>query len=227
MIRISSMIVVMATVLFCSQEAAAQVEIGVKVSPSVTSTRTIAKDQYNFKNEGAGVGFGLGVIADYFFGTNYAFSTGLLYNVKGGEVSYSYKGPNDLDKKPYSDDINLQYIEIPVALKLFTNEVATDTRVYFLAGGSLNTLLAAKVNDKKVDNDSGDKFTKRFNTFEIGALLGAGVEWQLGESTKVFGGLSYQRGLTDVDDDFYSGIFEDNKVELKNNTFSVDLGLKF
>ncbi|GAB2552208.1 porin family protein [Rufibacter soli] len=230
MIRISSLIVVMATVLFCSQEAAAQVEIGVKVSPSVTSTRTIAKDQYNFKNDGAGVGFGLGVIADYFFGTNYALSTGLQYNVKGGEVAYDYTFPTSVGsgtkRVSGSDDINLQYIEIPVALKLFTNEVATDTRVYFLAGGSLNTLLAAKVNDKKVDSE-GDKFTKRFNTFEIGALLGAGVEWQLGESTKVFGGLSYQRGLTDVDDDFYSGIFEDSKVELKNNTFSIDLGLKF
>ncbi|WP_210461988.1 porin family protein [Rufibacter roseolus] len=228
MIRFTPLVLVLAALLFLSQEASAQIEIGVKVAPSVTSTRTIAKDQYNFKNEGAGVGFGMGVIADYFFGANYAFSTGLLYNVKGGEVSYDYRQMNGTAETRItgSDDINLQYLEIPVSLKLFTNEVATDTRLYFQAGTSLNTMLAAKVNDKKVDTE-GDKYTKRFNTFEIGAVLGAGAEWQLGESTKLFGGLSYHRGLTDVDDDYYAGTFSDNKVELKNSSFALDFGIKF
>ncbi|MBC3540462.1 porin family protein [Rufibacter sediminis] len=229
MIRFTPLVLAFAALFCFSQEASAQVEIGVKVSPSVTSTRTIAKDQYNFKNDGAGVGFGLGVIADYFFGTNYAFSSGLLYNVKGGEVAYNYTQNVDgvTTNKSGSDDINLQYLEIPLTLKLFTNEVAPETRLYFQAGGSLNTMLAAKVNDKKVEDSSGDKYTKRFNTFEIGAVLGAGAEWQLGQSTKVFGGLSYHRGLTDVDDNYYSGTFGDKKVELKNNSFALDFGIKF
>jgi hypothetical protein len=229
MTRITSLFLVLFALLAFSEQAAAQIEIGVKISPSVASTRTIAKDQYNFKNEGARVGFGMGIIADYFFGTNYAFSTGLLYNVKGGEVSYDFSQTTGSTNTRISgqDDINLQYLEIPVSLKLFTNEIAPDTRLYFQAGTSLNTMLAAKVNDKKVDNDTGDRFTKRFNTFEIGALLGAGAEWTLGESTKLFGGISYHRGLTDVDNDYYSSVFSDTKVELKNSSFALDFGIKF
>ncbi|MFA1772283.1 porin family protein [Rufibacter glacialis] len=230
MIRFTPLVLVLAALLFCSQKATAQIEIGVKVSPSINSTRTIAKDQYNFKNKGADAGFGMGIIADYFFGANYAFSSGLIYNGKGGEVAYDYTiptaGGTGTTQMKGSDDISLQYLEIPVSLKLFTNEVAPDTRLYFQAGGSLNTMLAAKVNDKKVDSE-GDKFTKRFNTFEVGAVLGAGAEWALGESTKLFGGLSYHRGLTDVDDDHYSGIFNDNKVELKSSSFALDFGIKF
>ncbi|ALI99282.1 porin family protein [Rufibacter tibetensis] len=229
MIRFTPLVLFLAALLFGSQEASAQIEIGVKVSPSVTSTRTIAKEQYNFKNDGARVGFGMGVIADYFFGANYAFSSGLIYNIKGGNVAYDYRQSSGTTQTIIegSDDINLQYLEIPVSIKLFTNEISAGTRVYFQAGTSLNTLLAAKVNDRKVDNDTGDRFTQRFNTFEIGAILGAGVEKQLGQSTKLFGGLSYHRGLTDVDDDYYASIFSDSKVELKSSSFALDFGVKF
>ncbi|WP_181307863.1 porin family protein [Rufibacter sp. XAAS-G3-1] len=226
MIRFTPLVFILAALFFCSQEASAQVEIGVKVSPSVTSTRTIARDQYNFKNDGASAAFGMGIIADYFFGANYAFGSGLLYSTKGGEVSYDYSPVAGTFLRA-SDDINLQYLEIPLTLKLFTNEISSGTRLYFQAGGSLNTMLAAKVNDRKVDNNSGDRYTKRFNTFEIAALLAAGAEWQLGQSTKLFGGISYHRGLTDIDNNYYSDLFSDKKVELKNSSFALDFGIKF
>ncbi|MFB9863337.1 porin family protein [Rufibacter immobilis] len=232
MIRLTPLVLVLAALLFYAQQAAAQIEIGVKVSPSVNFSRTFAKDQYNFKSEGAGAGIGIGIIGDYFFGANYAFSSGLMYNTKGGKVSYNYTRaatPNAPAPEPIKgkDDINLQYLEIPLTLKLFTNELSAGTRLYFQGGLSLNTLLASKVNDKKIDNNTGDRYNKRFNTFEIGAILSAGIEWPLGQSTKFMGGLTYHRGLTDVDNGHYSGILGDKKIEVKNNTIAFDFGLKF
>ncbi|RNI32621.1 PorT family protein [Rufibacter immobilis] len=235
MIRLTPLVLVLAALLSYAQQAAAQIEIGVKVSPSVNFSRTFAKDQYNFKSEGAGAGIGIGIIGDYFFGANYAFSSGLIYNSKGGKISYDYNpyvaaDPNDpAIPAPIKgkDDINLQYLEIPLTLKLFTNELSAGTRLYFQGGLSLNTLLASKVNDKKIDNNTGDRYNKRFNTFEIGAILSAGIEWPLGQSTKFMGGLTYHRGLTDVDNGHYSGILGDKKIEFKNNTIALDFGLKF
>ncbi|MGV3541371.1 MAG: porin family protein [Rufibacter sp.] len=217
----------MAFLFLGSRQAKAQVEIGVKFTPSLAYNRTLAQDKYNFEGDGADLGFGVGVMVDYFFGANYALSSGLMYNIKGGTVSYSFI-TDDAIGLPQSgkDELSLQYLEIPVALKLFTNEISTDTKLYFQAGGSLNTMLAAKVNDKKVDNE-GDKFTERFNLFEIGVLIGAGAEWQIGTSTKLFGGITYHRGLTDIDDDYYAKTFGDDKVELKNDSFSLDFGIKF
>ncbi|WP_153042639.1 porin family protein [Rufibacter ruber] len=233
-IRYSILFCLVAILFLGSRHAEAQVEIGVKFAPSITSNRTLAQDKYNFEGDGVGGGFGVGVMADYFFGANYAVSSGLMYNIKGGTVRYSYTqpiAPGALDGATSitmsgEDDLSLQYLEIPIALKLFTNEISTDTKLYFQAGGSLNTMLAAKVNDKKVDSE-GDKFTKRFNLFEIDVLIGVGVERQIGVSTKLFGGITYHRGLTDVDDDHYAGIFKDDKVELKNDVFSLDFGIKF
>ncbi len=230
LIRLSAVLALTAISFLGAQNASAQVEIGVKVSPSVASTRTIAQSKYNLKNEGSSLGIGFGVVADYFFGANYAFSTGLIYNIKGGDVSYDYTPTATLDnptptRLKGTDELGLHYLEVPISLKLFTNEVAPDVRVYFQAGGSVNAMLGARVGGEKVNNN-GDKFTKRFNLFELDGLLGAGAEWQMGESTKVFGGLSYHHGLTDVDD-YYEKQFGDKKIELKNSTFALDFGVKF
>ncbi|MET3541990.1 hypothetical protein ABID22_002715 [Pontibacter aydingkolensis] len=201
----------------------AQVEIGLMVSPTISSPRFIAEDRHNFKNEGGKLGLGIGVVADYFFAQNYAFSTGLVYRSKGGEISYTYVdelGSSRTEK----DDNSLQYIELPVTLKLFTNEVAPGTILYFQVGGSLNTKVSAKVDDKKVI--SGEKVSKRFSIFETDAILGGGAEFQMGESTKLFAGLTYHRGLSNTDD-FYRDVLNDKNIGIKNNGFSLDVGVKF
>ncbi|WP_240337109.1 porin family protein [Rufibacter psychrotolerans] len=226
MIRFTSLVIVLAAFLFCAPKASAQVEIGVKVAPSFSFARTIAKEQYNLQNKGSNLNFGVGIIADYFFGANYALSSGLIFNTKGSTISFDYTADDAMGvRQTGENDINLQYLEIPVTLKLFTNEVSQGTRLYFQAGPSLNTMLAAKFDDRKVQ-PNGDKYTKDFNLFEISLLLGAGAEWELGQSTKLFAGLSYHRGLTDFDE-LYEKRFGDKKIELKNNSVAVDLGIKF
>ncbi|PRY07853.1 outer membrane protein with beta-barrel domain [Pontibacter ummariensis] len=207
--------------------ASAQIEIGLMASPTIAGNRFIAEDRYNLEKESNNLYLGVGVIADYFFSQNYAFSTGVIYRGKGGEVSYNYTradGSGSTVTTRGKDDIALQYIEVPLTLKLFTNEIAPGTLAYFQVGGSLNTKVAAQVNDKKVIN--GERVLKRFNIFEADVLLGGGVEFQIGESTKLFGGLTYHRGLTDIDD-YYEEQFSDKNVSLKNNSVSLDFGVKF
>lgn len=204
----------------------AQIEIGLMLSPTISGNRFIAEDKYNFEKESSKLRLGVGVVADYFFAKNYAFSTGLIYRSKGSEISYSYTRVEDGSSVTTSgkDDIALQYIELPLSLKLFTNEVTPGTLVYFQVGGSLNTKVAATVNDKKVID--GEKAIKRFNIFEADVLLGGGVEIQMGESTKLFSGLTYHRGLSNIDD-FYRETLGDKNIALKNNSFSLDVGVKF
>ena len=127
--------------------AMAQVEIGLQVSPSIAGNRFVAEDKHGFEKENSSLRLGVGVIADYFFAQNYAFSTGVFYRSKGSEISYLSP---DGSSARLQDDISLQYIAIPVTLKLFTNEVAPGTILYFQVGGSLNTKVAAQVNGKKV-----------------------------------------------------------------------------
>ncbi len=205
----------------------AQVEIGLQLSPTISGNRFVAEDRYNFEKESNKLRLGVGVVVDYFFAQNYAFSTGLMYRSKGAEITYDYSrqnGDGSSERISGKDDISVQYIELPLTLKLFTNEVAPGTVLYFQVGGSLNTKVAAQVNDKKVIDS--EKVIKRFNIFEVDAKLGGGAEFQLGQSTKVFAGLTYHRGLTDIDD-FYEEKFGDKNISVKNNGVSLDFGLKF
>ncbi|WP_241739272.1 porin family protein [Pontibacter beigongshangensis] len=201
--------------------ASAQIEIGVQLSPNIAGNRFVAEDAYNFRNSN-NLRFGVGVIADYFFSQNYAISTGLFYRTKGGKITYTHN--SGTVSTSGSDNVSIQYLQLPVTLKLFTNEIAPGTILYVQVGTALNTKVSAEVNDKKIINN--EKMIKRFNIFEIDALLGTGVEFTLGQSTKLLAGVSYHRGLSDIDD-YYEKLFSDRNISVKNNVINLDFGVKF
>ncbi|QNF33320.1 PorT family protein [Adhaeribacter swui] len=198
---------------------AQELELGIKITPSIAGHRVIAPSDIDFDKDGANFRFGFGVIADLYFTENAAFSTGLSFTGKGGQIAYSTVAGRQ------TDDISLQYLEIPLTVKLFTNEVAPDMRVYFQTGFSLNPRMGAKVNGDKLDPVDDKKYSKRFNVIDGDVILASGLEYQVGETTKLFGGLSYHRGLISIDDYYEKNI--NKKIELRNNVFSLDLGVKF
>ncbi|UOQ54581.1 porin family protein [Hymenobacter cellulosivorans] len=205
--------------------ASAQVEIGLKLSPSITYLRTDSPSALNFRNDKSKLSLGGGLVVDYFFGQNYAFSSGLMLTGKGGTIRYyDANTRNDETQK-----ISLQYLEVPITVKLFTNDVATDTKLYFQLGGSAGALIAGRINDGKRYIAPGAKESESIKHFivpDAAVIIGAGAEYQVGQSTKVFGGLSYHRGLVNIDKYFDKDYgFQD--VTLKNNEFALDLGLKF
>lgn len=206
--------------------ASAQVEIGLKVSPSVTNLRADSPSAYGFQGESSKLGIGGGLIVDYFFGENYAFSTGLELTGKGGKISYFDATLN----RRQEQKIGLQYLQVPVTVKLFTNDVTTDTKVYFQLGGSLNAAIAGRVNGDKryVDPATGQETKASKHAIIPDASLrgGIGIEYQLGQSTKMIAGVSYHRGLFNIDRYFDKERgFTD--VQLKNSEFALDLGIKF
>ncbi|RZJ93074.1 MAG: PorT family protein, partial [Hymenobacter sp.] len=130
-----------------------------------------------------------------------------------------------------SQKIAVQYLEIPATIKLFTNEISPDTRVYFQVGGSIAFPVSTRINGDKFYTDAYNNNTQTDaskHVFAVDANLigGLGVEYQLGKSTKVLTGISYHHGLIDLD-----RYFEKNRgfsdVNIKNSVFALDLGLKF
>lgn len=212
--------------------AFAQVEIGLKVSPSIAYLRTDSPSSTSFSSENAKFSFGGGIFMDYFFGENYAFNTGLFLTGKGGTISYL-----DHDLTTHSTGIRveqkiaIQYLELPLTIKLFTNEVAPDTRLYFQLGGSLAVPVQTRINGDKYYTDAydGNNQTKAGqHVLDIDANLigGFGAEYQLGQSTKLLAGLSYHHGLVDFDR-YFERTRGFSDVNIKNSVFALDLGLKF
>ncbi|AYA38316.1 PorT family protein [Hymenobacter oligotrophus] len=211
--------------------ASAQIEIGLKVSPSITSLRVSSPTERNFQSDGSRAGIGGGVVVDYFFGENYAFSTGLNLTFKGGNVRYlTENSPTDNSLSTQKQKIGLQYLEIPVTLKLFTNEITTDTKLYFQVGGTANARVASRINGNKfyTDPSTGNetKASSHFIVPDAALLGGLGVEYQVGQSTKVFAGVSYHRGLFNIER-YFDNTRKLKDITFKNNEVALDLGLKF
>ena len=218
--------------------ASAQFEIGLKVSPSITTLRadspTGTAVGNNFASAGSKLGFGGGLVVDYFFGENYAFSTGLLLTGKGGTLSYNEtkNATGNGNGLNFTNSLNIstQYLEIPISVKLFTNEIAPSTRLYFQVGGSLNIPIGTRIDGEKFYTDPSNNTSVKASDYiyfiDADALAGLGAEYQLGKSTKIFGGFSYHRGLVDIDHYFESKRgFKD--VTIKNSSVALDLGVKF
>ena len=210
--------------------ASAQFEIGLKVSPSITNLRAESTSKNNFASDGSQLGFSGGLVVDYFFGENYAFSTGLELAGKGGNVRYIDYNNGVGNASPNSYKMSTQYLQVPLSVKLFTNEIASATRLYFQVGGSLNAPIGTRINSSKFYTDPAtgteNKASDYVYFFDADALLAAGIEYTLGKSTKLFAGLGYHRGLVNIDHYFESkrGMSD---VTIKNSSFGLDLGIKF
>jgi hypothetical protein len=211
--------------------AFAQVEIGLKVSPSISYLRTDSPSGTSFSSENSKFSFGGGIFMDYFFGENYAFNTGLFLTGKGGTISYYEPIIGASTRPQVSQKIAVQYLELPLTIKLFTNEVAPDTRLYFQLGGSLAVPVQTRINGDKYytdtyDNNNQTKAGQHVLDIDANLIGGFGAEYQLGQSTKLLAGVSYHHGLIDFDR-YFQRTRNFSDVNIKNSIFALDLGLKF
>ncbi|RZK29825.1 MAG: PorT family protein, partial [Hymenobacter sp.] len=170
-------------------------------------------------------------------GENYAFNTGLFLTGKGGSFSY-LDGKSGIVITPgptgpvrITQKLAIQYLEIPATIKLFTNEVAPDTRVYFQVGGSIGFPVSTRINGDKYFTDTYNNNAQTEasdHVFAVDANLigGLGVEYQLGKSTKFLTGITYHHGLVNLDR-YFEKTRGFSDVNIKNSVFALDLGLKF
>ena len=222
-----------------STAAQAQVEIGLKISPNIGSNRFTDSKTVKLTNDGSRPHIGGGLVVAFFFGENYAFNTGLELVSKGGSIKSNQTVTMDdgtgtggtlTTVVPGLLKLGAQYVQVPIGIKLFTNEIAPDTRLFFLLGVEGGVLAGARADGSKTFKKAfhkiaqDDKVTKHINTFEAGVQAGAGAELLMGKSTKVFGGISYHRGLTNIAD---KTLYDDKDVAIQNNLFALDIGLKF
>jgi hypothetical protein len=67
-------------------------------------------------------------------------------------------------------------------------------------------------------------FVEKFLPVDASVVIGVGTELELGISTIVFGGFTYNRGLTNIAS---ATIPLDAKPIVKSDYFQLELGLKF
>lgn len=189
----------------------AQTRLGLKVSPLLSVNRANDdENNVNINSDGVGLRMSVGPVIDVYLKENYYFSTGLFYTPKRVGVAINDSG---LTRE---EDYSLQYLQLPATIKLFTNELALDKRLYFQLGGQTEI----KINEK---NSDPNNFVERFRFFDFSVVAGFGLEYRIGVNSTVFGGISYTRGLINA----ASKRRSDYDFSIKNDLVSLDLGIMF
>ncbi|MEP1115855.1 MAG: porin family protein [Ekhidna sp.] len=187
----------------------AQVKLGLKLAPVISSNRA-KNDAQTVENDGSKLKFSVGLIADKTLSDTYFLSSGLMYLPK----QVAFRNADGTVEEEYT----IQYLQLPVTLKLFTNELAPDFKAYLQVGSGLEI---------KVFDEPGDPSfvtVEKFTPIDIPVILGAGIEYRAGINTTLFGGFSYQRGLVNVVNEAATGFGD---LQLRSTIFSIDLGVKF
>jgi len=208
-------------VLSFSFASFSQVRIGLRLAPGVSFNGVTDKnkgDSTQFSKNGAGFAFSAGVNLDFFFSDNYALMTGLWYSTKSAGLKVT-----DPLFGTYTQKVNLQYVQLPVALKVYTNEFITNMKLYFLLGGTIDVKIAEKL---AKSNPTNNNYINSYQPLNVGILVGSGVEYKTGGSVILFGGIYYNRGLLGQFKNNDNFKFKDN-AKYGISSLNLEIGAKF
>lgn len=214
---------------------------GMKICPNLAWLKS---DTKGFESSGSLTRFSYGLITEFRIAENYAFATGIDISYRGGGVFRSEgESISTINRDTTTTIINilnstlkLQYLELPLTLKMKTNEIG-HLRYYLQVGIAPGINLRATANGKKTtatqiravgydpeittfESEFEDEDVKDdINSINLSMVIGAGVEYNLSGTTNFFGGIVFNNGFTDISDSK-----EDKYV---SNFLGLNLGVLF
>ncbi|MBC8053395.1 MAG: PorT family protein [Sphingobacteriaceae bacterium] len=192
--------IVLIPFLSISQESGRSFQLGFTLSPTIS---WLTDDGSKLVSDGAKPGFSYGVIADFGFAKNYFFSTAFTLTSLNSEAKIA-TGTNKY---------RLQYIEVPLSLKLKSNTSGMG-RFYGQFGLGTGVNVSAKKDDS---SGKGISISSDVNTFRLGLIAGGGAEWNVGRNLNVVTGVTFNNGFTKTFNDYDS----------KNPFVTLNLGVFF
>lgn len=161
-------------------------------------------------NDGARPGFNFGLTFNKYFSPNYSFSTGIsLLNAGGRLVSQdttvmeftSLKKILKLTTVLPNEAIvyKIQYLSIPLGLKLQTNQIGYIT--FFTDLGLDPKVVIGGKTDIPSLNIKDEKAMNELRMFNLSYHITAGIEYSLGGTTAMVLGLNFENNFLDITKD--------------------------
>ncbi|MEZ0608591.1 hypothetical protein ACAW74_08755 [Fibrella sp. WM1] len=178
---------------------------------SVSGSGTFAR----FDSPGASLQYSVGPSVDiYLMQNRYALSTGLWYTAKN--VGFVHPVSDGGGLSTY----NLQYIQLPVTMKLMSDNLIKTGRTYVQYGATVDVKVAERALDKASNvfyqrNSSRNQFAAT----DFGLLVAVGYIRQISPTNSLIVSLQYQRSFVDT-----ATLPE---LTSKNNLLALGAGLSF
>ncbi|MBO7616717.1 MAG: PorT family protein [Bacteroidales bacterium] len=196
------------------------------------------------KNEGLRTGFGVGVVAEYYFADNYAIVTGVNVNMNRGHYSFeNARFAMGEDSVTFIEKYNVDrkykatIYEVPLMLKMMTNELGNlPLRAFVQVGAGLGYAQKVKVLDDNADAYAATN--KEFSNLRASLKIGAGAQYAIDQSTRVFAGVYFSHdfinninSITPNHYKFYNGDKDlgerETKLNVLQNRIGVEVGVLF
>lgn len=209
----------------------AKIRFGFKVAPSLA---WLKPDVKGFDSNGSKMGFIYGLMMDYNFGKNYAFGTGLEISYRGGKLKYTYDYSSGSTVHTFSGDdtYNLKYLELPLTIKMKTNEVGYITyfgQFGFQPGFKISAkedYSQSKTNPSGTETAAETDASVDISSVNVSLIFALGLEYRISGSTAIMAAFQFSNGFTDV----LTGTNHlDTSTELKaiSNYLSLNVGVFF
>lgn len=178
----------------------------------------------NGKADGVSLGFAYGLMGDFNFAENYSFTTGLTVTTINGKSTEINPQPyaantNQTGNLAYNLKYKMQYIEVPLAIKLKTSKLG-NLRWFGQFGLSNDFRIGAKQNAKLgnqvLADDSNATDWTRF--YRAGLIIGGGAEFDIDGHTSLMTGLTLNNGFTNI---------STSENVVRNHFVSLNIGVFF
>ncbi|MBE0648913.1 MAG: PorT family protein [Bacteroidales bacterium] len=212
-----------------SQAQETSVKLGLKVSPNIA---WMSPETKHYSYDGISGGATVGLVSDFYFAKNYAFSTGFNFSFLNGKASY---GDSLLiDTTATYGQLNRKYkfiyLDIPYMIKLQTN---TFGRFSFFGqiGFTTGFRISAKARDE-IDPQTGaspfkenSNITSQTTLIRQSVIFGGGLEYHLDINTRIFFGVNYSNSLNNILTGHNTATDLNEKSQL--NFIELNLGVLF
>jgi len=177
------------------------------------------------KTNSVALGFSYGIMGDFNFAPNYSFATALTIttiNGKSSEVNVSPYTASQSSSDPVAYDLKyrLQYIELPLTIKLKTIK-EDGKRWYGQFGLSNSFMIGAKQDAVRNNTTVGDNLNISDYTkfYRAGLVIGGGGEFDVSGNTSIMAGLTFNNGFTNI--------VTDKNRNVKNHYLALNFGFFF
>lgn len=213
------------------------VRFGLKLSPNMGWIRS---DTKGFESSGSALGFTFGLLTEFPIGAsgNYRFATGLNLNNTAGKWKNTFSYQDAINGPMKTTDLEttakLQYIELPLTVKLMTNEIGYMR--YFAQVGFGNAVNIRARADQKLPTydqsgayvtgfteEKGEDISDNVALYRASLIVGAGMEYNFSGNTSLLVGVTYNNGFTNV----LNVKVDDKKVKAVSNYLELTLGVFF
>lgn len=170
---------------------------GLKAAPHISWMRPNVD---NYEGAGAKVGFAWGFIAEFNFTENHSITTGFNMLFDGGKLKFP--AAQGEETGTMIRDYSMKYIEIPLTLKMRTNDI-NGMRYFGRIGLGTGFKIGAKKTDEFTPTGGSAVTGNKTNyddvaMFRESLIVGLGAEYAIKEGPKMGVELTFNNGFTNV-----------------------------